>query len=98
MHEAYNIRLQQLSRLYSERKASPHDTDQDGNTVLHVGKALLCIVLLLNVTQKACRIFYGFLRSDGPSMDIDTFEAYFQFLKGLRELGVPLNRSNAENR
>ncbi|KAL9118762.1 MAG: hypothetical protein Q9187_004691 [Circinaria calcarea] len=35
MQQTYNIRLQQLSRLYSERKASPHDTDQDGNTVLH---------------------------------------------------------------
>ena len=98
MHEAYNIRLQQLSRLYSERKASPHDTDPDGNTVLYVGNPLPCIVLLLIVTQKACKIFEHEYGIYGLRLDMGIIEAYFQFLKGLRELGVPLNRSNVESR
>lgn len=36
LQECFDKRIRQLSRLYSERKASPHDVDQYGNTVLHV--------------------------------------------------------------
>lgn len=47
IQEYFDTRLQQLSRLYYERKASPHDTDQDGNTVLHVCSLLPRVALLL---------------------------------------------------
>lgn len=102
MQECFDMRTQQLSRLYSERGASPYDTDLNGNTVLHVCKTPACILLLLRVIQKACMIFrqrQGIPFCDRRiHIDTDTLEAYFRFLQGLRNLGVPLNRSNAEGR
>ena len=40
MQTRFDMCIQQLSRLYSERGGSPYDTDQYGNTVLHVCKIL----------------------------------------------------------
>ena len=36
MQATFAFRKQELSRLYLEGKASPHDVDEAGNTVLHV--------------------------------------------------------------
>lgn len=36
MEAAFEFRKQELSRLYGDRKASPYDLDEFGNTVLHV--------------------------------------------------------------
>lgn len=91
----FDTRVQRLQRLYSERKASPYDVDQDGNTVLHVCMNDVLSCRLLNATQKACLMaenhFY-----DMSSSYLD--ERFFQFLQKLQDLGVPLNKTNAEGR
>ncbi len=52
LQDCLDMRIQQLSRLYSERRASPHDTDQGGNTILHVCADLFGAVLLLTEARK----------------------------------------------
>ena len=98
MQACFDRRIRQLSRLYSERKAFPRDVDQHGDTVLHVCVSHLGIMLQLTILEKACRILItgGFI----PVMvtDIHLVDVYFQFLRRLQELGVPLNIVNAEGR
>lgn len=93
--EFFDMRVQRLQRLYSERKASPYDVDQDGNTVLHVCMSDVLSCRLLNATQKACRMAEKYFHYTSSSY-ID--ENFFQFLQKLQDLGVPLNKTNAQGR
>jgi hypothetical protein len=49
MQACFDICIRELSRLYSERKALPHDVDQYGNTILHVRVNHSEVVLLLTI-------------------------------------------------
>lgn len=91
----FDMRVQRLQRLYSERKASPYDVDQDGNTILHVCMNDVLSGRLLNATQKACRMAENYFY-DISSSYLD--ERFFQFLQKLQDLGVPLNKTNAVGR
>lgn len=100
LHEDFDMPVQRLQRLYSERKASPYDVDQDGNTVLHVCMSVVLSCRLLNATQKACRMMadrYHLYRAQ-ISNESNFTEKCFQFLQKLQDLGVPLNKANVEGR
>ncbi|KAI9703670.1 MAG: hypothetical protein M1836_007440 [Candelina mexicana] len=76
MQKALDVRKQKLLHLYQERKASPRDINENGDTVMHL----------------ACRFFDT---SMAPFQhNSKTIELYFQFLRDLYQLGVPLNCVN----
>lgn len=57
IQDCLDMRIQQLSHLYFERRASPHDTDQDGNSILHVCADLFGATLLLIKARKLAKKF-----------------------------------------
>jgi len=92
LQECFDRLLRQLSSLYSERKASPHDVDQYGNTALHVCIKPSGIFQLLTTLQKACHIFLGSI----GYIEEEWLLVYFQFLRRLQGLGVPINKVDFE--
>lgn len=97
MQITFEFRKQELLRLYQEDKASPSDVEENGRTVMHVGyqqNRFYRSPVALKFDQEACRIFRN--SSVLPIMDSNIFEVYFNFLRDLSEMGVPLNIGDAE--
>ncbi|KAL8722315.1 MAG: hypothetical protein Q9225_001163 [Loekoesia sp. 1 TL-2023] len=98
MQITFEFRKQELLRLYQEGKASPNDVEENGRTVMHVGyqqNRFYRSPVALKFDQAACGILRNSIQIP-TNFDSSILEVYFNFLRDLSDMGVPLNVGDAE--